>query len=385
MVMDLFGDDIVEHTFDDEDIAFDEPVLPPHNEGLHHPKDASLCIGHEAVEKEILSLWNSGRMPHAIVLNGLQGIGKCTFAYRLARFVLKDGAQESGLFGGEDAQAETLAVSSDDPVFRKVSSGGHPDMLTISRPFDESKGRYKSEIPVDDIRKVAPFLRSTSSNGGWRVVLIDDANHMNRNGQNAILKILEEPPKKTLLILVTHGAGGLLPTIRSRCRFIGFQPLNESDLLSILEKGADTPLMPADKDILVHLAQGSAGQAIALYQKGGLEMIHQALEALIDIQTLSAQRLDELALSIGKSGDDEGMKQFLYIINWWFETLIDMAARGQDNRNIGHFKLTEPQGHNLHSLLTLHEAVEDHVRTCLNGTLDKRYMIFKLLRMVQGA
>jgi DNA polymerase-3 subunit delta' len=376
--MSLFGDEFDDDVKDDDivDVQVSEETLQP-------PQKSDMFLGHETQEQEILNAWNAGRMPHAIVMNGVQGIGKATFAYRLARFILKQSADNGGLFG-EDVKPETLSVSSDHPVFSKIASGGHTDLLTITRPFDEKKGQFKSEIPVGDIRKVAPFLRQTSGAGGWRVVIIDDSNTMNRNGQNALLKILEEPPKNALLILVTHGSGGLLPTIRSRCRFMAFDVLNDTHVKTLLNTASDVPIMPADMDILTAMADGSAGQAIALLNEGGIEAVNIMLNALARIDDMSIDQIDALALSYGKSGDAKTITQFHFILNWWFEKIIMMAVNGQSMQTIGHLDLTVPQGRELQSLLRLHEDVEAHIQACIHGNLDKRYMIFKTLRMVQG-
>jgi DNA polymerase-3 subunit delta' len=382
--MNLFGDDIVEDDFEGDVITYnDAPTTKA--DTLQPPQLSNICVGHEDQEKEFLSLWNAHRMPHSVILNGLKGIGKATFAYRLARFILKEsgGGDAGGLFGDE-AAPETLAIPSDHPVFSRVASGGHSDIMVITRPFDEKKGQFKNEIPVDDIRKVAPFLRKTSGDGGWRVVIVDDANTMNRNGQNALLKILEEPPQNALLILVTHGAGGLLPTIRSRCRFISFSPLGESDLHALLNKSSDTLLSHDDVALLSRIAEGSAGQAIELYQNGGLDHVRKILDALNDIKTLSNDTMDQLALAYGRSGDQATTNHFIFILNWWFEILIYMHVHDMQRQTIGDITLTAPLNQSLHSLIRKHEDVMEHMNTCLNSNLDKRYMIYKALRMVRG-
>ena len=384
--MNLFGDETVTDDFgDDSDFSSLDEAMSVQTDILQPPKSSDLLLGHESIERDMAALWNNGRMPHALVFNGLRGIGKATFAYRLARFILKESSEGDGggLFG-EEALPENLSIPADHPVFSRVASGGHPDLMVVTRPFDERKGQFKDEIPVDDIRKVAPFLRKTSSNGGWRVVIVDDANAMNRNGQNALLKILEEPPKKALLILVTHGAGGLLPTIRSRCRFVSFDPLNNDNLAMLLNKSSNTPAMAGDVDILSTLAEGSAGQAIELYEGGGLEHINVILDALTRIKSLSHDQIDTLALAYGKSGDTKSIEHFTFIMHWWFQCLIHMAAMNQSRREVGHIDLKVPEGYDLQKLLRLHEEVSEHIDTCINGSLDKRYMIYKALRMIQG-
>jgi DNA polymerase-3 subunit delta' len=214
-------------------------------------------------------------------------------------------------------------------------------------------------------------------------VIIDDANMMNRNGQNALLKILEEPPKKALLLLVTHGAGGLLPTIRSRCRFVGFKPLDDNDLFILLNKASETSVMNDDKYLLSALSDGSAGQAIELIEAGGADNLYNILGLFEDVMVASRNQIDKFALTYGKSGDAKSVRQFVFILNWWFETLIYMAAQGQTRLTIGTHTLHIPQGYDLSKLLSRHEDVAEHINTCINGNLDKRYMIYKALRIIQ--
>ena len=379
--MSLFDDDIHDEDYD----GFELPASIA-SDSLQPPRQSSLFIGHHQTETDILKEWNANRMPHAIVLNGIKGIGKATFAYRLARFIFKETSDNNdggGLFES-DAKPETLDVKPDHPAFLKIASGGHPDMLVISRPYDEKKGQYKNDIPVEDIRKIAPFLRKTSSDGGWRIVIVDDANTMNRNGQNAILKILEEPPKNALLILVTHGAGGLLPTIRSRCRFIAFPPLSPDDMPILLNKSSDTPIPSGDLKIITAMADGSIGTAISLIEDGGIEATNIVLSVLTNIDDMSGDQLNALSLSYGKSGDTKAITQFKFIIHWWFETVIDLSMNKLKMKNVGGLDIILPTNHNLQSLLKLHEDVDAFMAQCDRGNLDKRYMIYKTLRMIQG-
>src|SRR4029077_16302490 len=128
------------------------------------------------------------------------------------------------LFGQTDA--EGLAIAPDSGAFRRVASGGHGDLLTVERAYALRRRRLRGEIIVDNTREIGAFLRLTPAEGGWRVVIVDGADEMNRNAANSLLKILEEPPRRTLLVLVAHSVGLLLPTIRSRCRHISLPPLS---------------------------------------------------------------------------------------------------------------------------------------------------------------
>ena len=159
------------------------------------PRHNPDLLAHHAAEQVLLDAWNSGRLPHAWLIGGIPGIGKATLAFRFARFVLSNGEEATGGLFGDPPPATSLYVAPSHPVFTRVASNGHADLLTIERPFDDKKGRLKTDIPVDQVRRIAPFLHLTAAEGGWRVVIVDGADRLNTNGQNAILKILEEPPR----------------------------------------------------------------------------------------------------------------------------------------------------------------------------------------------
>ncbi len=164
-------------------------------------------------------------------------------------------------------------------VFRRVASGGHADLLSIERAYDPRRRRLRSEIVVDETREIAAFLRLTAAEGGWRVVIVDGADAMNRSAANALLKILEEPPRRALLLLVAHNPGRLLPTIRSRCRRFPMTPLPPSIVARLLE--TYRPDLPqAQSAALVALADGSIGRALELTEAGGVEL-YQAILALL--------------------------------------------------------------------------------------------------------
>src|ERR1700693_566426 len=210
-----------------------DPIEEPDIGAAPSPRANPDLIGHEATEAALRRLFERDRLPHALLLAGPRGIGKATLAFRLARFVLARSGDELGPALLGEAAGEGLAVSSDSGVFRRVASGGHADLFTLERGYDR-KGRLRTVITVDDTREIADFLHLTSAEGGWRVVIIDGADAKKQSAANALLKILEEPPKRALLLLVAHSPGQLLPTIRSRCRRMNLSPLSPQLLRQLL-------------------------------------------------------------------------------------------------------------------------------------------------------
>ena len=195
----------------------EDPAVP-------HPRETLTLYGHIEAEHAFLDAYRGGRMPHAWLIGGARGIGKATLAYRMARFVFAhpDPAKPAV------QNAESLALAPDNPAVRRVAAQGHSDLLALERVEDD-KGKLRSVIQVDDVRRTIGFFGSTAGEGGWRVCIVDSADELNAAGANALLKILEEPPAKSLLLVVSHAPGRLLPTIRSRCRRLALRPLSAED------------------------------------------------------------------------------------------------------------------------------------------------------------
>lgn len=257
-------------------------------------------IGHEEAEQALLTAWSSSRMPHAWLIAGPRGIGKATLAWRFARFVLAGGGG-GGLFGGPPT---SLAVSADDPVFRRIAAGGHADVVTLAPGMIHPEtGKETQEIVVAQVREAIAFLLKTSAEGGWRVLIVDEAEAMNRNAANALLKVLEEPPPQCLILLVSHSPGRLLPTIRSRCRLLTLRTLTDAQVATLLER--HRPDLPAtDRTALVGLANGSIGRAIELADRGGVELADD-LDALLErLPALDIAAAHALADRVGRASDD---------------------------------------------------------------------------------
>ncbi|MGE0152958.1 MAG: DNA polymerase III subunit delta' [Reyranellaceae bacterium] len=292
------------------------------------PRARTRLVGHREAEQTLLQAFQSGRLPHAWLISGPRGIGKATLAYRFARFLLSGGG-EGGLFGGPS----DLSVPEEGNVFRRVLAQAHPDLRVVERSLNERTGKLRTEIVVDDVRDLSHFLRLTPSDGGWRIAIVDAADEMNRNAANALLKILEEPPDNSVLLVVSHAPGRLLPTIRSRCRKLLLKPLSDRDTGELLAE-----LLPSlsveERQALVGLAEGSPGRAIELAAAGSLELYRAVAELLSGLPALDLSRLHALADRAARAGAESDFRTIGFLLGWWIESLVHEGARGQASASV---------------------------------------------------
>jgi DNA polymerase-3 subunit delta' len=275
-----------------------------------HPRDSFRLDGMEMADQAVIDALARGRMHHAWLLNGPEGVGKASFAYRMARRLL--GAAPDPVQGG-------LASRSDDPVSRQVSARSHPDLMVLERATDDGKAR--KSIPVDEARALPAFFANSPASAPYRVAIIDAADDLNVNAANAVLKTLEEPPERGVLLLISHSPGRLLPTLRSRCRTLSIPAMELGALAVQLEHRLGLGEREAQR--LAAMSRGALGRALRLAQTGALAADDAARGLLTGLPKLDEAAL--LALADSFRGGD-GAARFALVFERLADQIHEMAA-----------------------------------------------------------
>lgn len=279
------------------------------------PQANSDLLGHAAAEAEFAAAARAGRLPHAWLITGPAGIGKATFAFRAARWLL----------AGRPA-GEGLAVAPDHPAARLVAAGSHPDLLRLDRTVSERTGRMMEEISVKGAREVPGFLRLTPALGAWRAVVVPEAERLNVESSNALLKAIEEPPPRAVVFLCATGRGAVLPTIRSRCHHLALAPLATADVATLLARYApDVP--EAERATIAEAAHGSIGRALELAGEGGARLAALASGLLADAPRIDRSRAYATADRLGREAD--AFATLMTLLQEGLGASLATAARGR--------------------------------------------------------
>ena len=307
-------------------VALPPPATHP---DPHHPRYTRELLEHATAEAAFTKAWNSSRAGHAWLISGPRGIGKATLAYRLARRALyhERPKRQPALTPLLDIKAPEPPF--DDVLFRKVAGASHGNLLVLERGYDERRRRLRREILVEEARRIGSFLHHTGNEPGWRVVLIDGADSMNIASQNAVLKLLEEPPTGALLLLTADNAGAVLPTLRSRCRRLALAPLADATVAVLLARYA--PDLPAaGQAALVRLSDGSIGRALELAASGGSELYNEILLLFSRLpDNIQAADIHAFADRLTRNGDQGWLVAAELIIGLLARAILDRVGRRQ--------------------------------------------------------
>ena len=349
--------------------------------GYPHPRDTRVLLGHERSEASLVEMFGSGRAHHGWLLTGREGIGKATLAYRRATFLLADPSER-------DPFGASLAVGEETAASRQVKALSHPGLLLLRRPYITKDKRFATAITIDEVRKLRAFLVRSVDPGAWRVVIVDQADELNLNAANALLKSLEEPPPRTVFLLISSEPGRLLATIRSRCRKfemapLAAEPLRRAAHAALAAAGRDPPA-EADWQQLTHLAAGSVRRLLGLAATGGLDLykrVHGAVAAIPDVPWIDVHRLaDECAAH----GAEQKFELLFELLLGLLARVIRTAATGEgeaDERALV-ARLTG-QGR-LASLAELWETVVREKADAQILNLDKRALILETFARLEA-
>jgi len=331
-----------------------------------HPREMTALFGHHDAETALLSAYRSGRIPHAWLIGGPQGIGKATLAYRIARFVL---AHRDPL--APDVQrVDNLGVDPSDPVARRIAAGAHGGLLVLQRTPND-KGVMRTVITVDETRETITFFGSTAAVEGWRVCIVDTVDELNPNAANALLKILEEPPRQSLFLLVSHTPGRVLPTILSRCRKLTLRPLSTANVIRAASHAAnlreDDPLL----SVAAEAAEGSVARALALLGGDALKLHQRTAALLATLPLIDPRELHALGDALGGS-DKVALATFIDSVDRWVSARLRI-----DDANANLPRLAR--------LAEVWEKISRAARDTAEYNLERKPLVFSVFGMLAEA
>lgn len=292
--------------------------------GTPRPRDQFSFIGHEAGEKAFIEGLASGRLHHAWLIGGAQGIGKATLAYRVARYLLARGAEPPSPGRG-------LFVPADHPVSRQISAFSHPDFVALSRMTAPDKKAPSATIPVDSVRRAMGLFGSTSADGGYRICIVDSAEDLTISSANALLKLVEEPPPRSVFLIVSHMPQRLLPTIRSRCRRLSLSPLAENDIRGLIS-GFGEPYASVSEDLVsmaLQYGEGSVRKTMEMLDSSRAAVIARVQSILQELPYLDTRKVLALAETLSRRETEAEYELVIESVERWIsQKMHEHAARG---------------------------------------------------------
>ena len=332
-----------------------------------HPRETSVLFGHREAEAALLTAYKSGRIPHAWLVGGAQGIGKATLAYRMARFVLTHRDPLSPAV----QHAATLAIDPNGTAARHIAQDAHGSLLALERTAND-KGVLRTVITVDETRETISFFGSTAAVEGWRVCIVDTVDELNPNAANALLKILEEPPQQSLFLLVSHTPARVLPTILSRCRKLPMRSLATDDVIraaaQAISRGADDPALAA----VAAASEGSVARALTLLGGDALKLQQRTAAMLANLPKVDSRELHALGDSLPLS-DRVAFSAFIDSVERWISER--MRTDGTSNANL-------PR---LARLAEVWEKVARAARDTQDYNLERKPLVFSVFSMLAEA
>ena len=305
-----------------------EAIIADRIDGVPHPAENLILQGHDQIVSDVLKRYSSGRMHHALLLTGQRGIGKATFAFRLASHVFRH--PEPSL-----APAEIEDYAAPDVIDGKIAAGAHPNLLHLARPWDAKVKKFKTRLTIDEVRKTNIFFGTSRGESGWRVAIVDAVDDMNANAANALLKVLEEPPDNTLFLVLAHSPAKVLPTIRSRCQQVSMKPLETDVIIDVLQRcNALHGMSEADAKLVAELSNGSARMGLLLARENGLEIYKHFNSAVENLQNPDWVKVQALADSVTTRGKEDGYRLLMGFAGEYLEAQATGRSRATTNTSV---------------------------------------------------
>ena len=298
----------------------DEIEERPDIDGDRPPRLTREIIGHDAGFADFTQSRARGRLHHSWLLSGIKGIGKASFAYQAARHLLLNTPADTPVH---------QPLPDTDPAMRLIDGGVHPDLFVLARGYNRDTDKFRTDIPVDDVRRMKSFFQLSSADGNWRVCIIDSLDEMNKYSLNSLLKILEEPPEKSIFFLISHRVGGLLDTIKSRSRQLDFKPLARPQLEQIIAHHLPETA-PEAAAAAGFLADGSAHMALALAELGGFDLYRDLISLLDELPRPDVESLHGFSDRFGPRGDAKSFPVFCFLLSSWLHRALRSHIDGQE-------------------------------------------------------
>lgn len=331
-------------------------------DGIPHPGECQTLVGHDDAVLSFLEQYATGKLHHAHLVTGAKGIGKASFAMRMA----------SHLFRYPDpaaAPATLYPVEARDPIDGKIAARAHPNLLHMTRPWDHDRKRFKTQLTVDEVRETVSFFGRSRGEDGWRIAIVDSVDDMNASSSNALLKVLEEPPERTVFFVLSHSPAKVLPTIRSRCQQRVLKPLDEADVLQVLDRfDLLTGLSSQDRDLLGRLSAGSVRRAIVLGQEDGLDLYRDFSSICRNLQDPDWGLAHALADGVARSGKEDRFNLLMSFAGEYME-------RQGSGREAGSADLSV-----LARWAEVWEKTRKSLRTAEAYNLDKKQVVLNLFQ-----
>ena len=294
---------------------------PDQFEGTLHPREQFAFFGHQEGEAAFLEGLRSGRLHHAWLIGGPQGIGKATLAYRVARAVLDPRKSR-------DPGIDDFDVSPDSTAARQIAALSHPNLAVLRRAPATDKKASSTTIPVDAVRRALSVFGSTAADGGYRVCIVDSAEDLTISSANALLKVIEEPPPRSLFLIVSHAPQRVLPTIRSRCRRLLLRPLEDGHIKAAIGSlGSPWSEMPGDVvDQALRYGEGSVRRTLELLDAEKVSFIEQVTKLLEGLPRADTKQVFALAEALSKRDADDSYELALETVQRWVSQKLHERA-----------------------------------------------------------